>query len=167
MYQLSLFVSQLWPFRLSATCSKSPVDLLPSTGNMPALTISIRFMFRPVWGAHKNVDKLPLTVQRRRLHPARGRDDVAAHHYQAIVESSDDAILSKDLDGVILSWNRGAEQLFGFTPRETVGRPVTIMIPLDRLDEEPVILEKIHRGERIEHFETVRQRKDGSLVDIR
>jgi PAS domain S-box-containing protein len=53
-----------------------------------------------------------------------------------------------------------------FTPEEAVGRPVTIIIPLDRLDEEPAILEKIHRGERIEHFETVRQRKDGSLVDI-
>ena len=67
---------------------------------------------------------------------------------------------------MILSWNQGAERLFGFTPEEAVGRPVTIIIPLDRLDEEPAILEKIHRGERIEHFETVRQRKDGSLVDI-
>ena len=80
--------------------------------------------------------------------------------------SSDDAILSKDLDGLILSWNRGAERLFGFTSEEAVGRPVTIIIPVDRLDEEPSILEKIHRGERIEHFETVRQRKDGSFVDI-
>jgi PAS domain S-box-containing protein len=92
--------------------------------------------------------------------------DLAAHHYQAIIESSDDAILSKNLDGVILSWNRGAERLFGFTSEEAVGRPVTIIIPLDRQDEEPSILEKIHRGERIEHFETVRQRKDGSLIDI-
>ena len=80
--------------------------------------------------------------------------------------SSDDAILSKNLDGLILSWNRGAERLFGFTSEEAVGRPVTIIIPVDRLDEEPSILEKIHRGERIEHFETVRQRKDGSFVDI-
>jgi PAS domain S-box-containing protein len=96
---------------------------------------------------------------------AAGRD-LAAHHYRAIVESSDDAILSKDLEGQILSWNRGAERLFGFTAEEAVGRPVTIVIPLDRRDEEPKILEKIHRGERIEHFETVRQRKDGSLVDI-
>ena len=80
--------------------------------------------------------------------------------------SSDDAILSKDLDGLILSWNGGAERLFGFTSEEAVGRPVTIIIPADRLDEEPTILEKIHRGERIEHFETVRQRKNGSFVDI-
>jgi PAS domain S-box-containing protein len=96
---------------------------------------------------------------------ARG-PDLAAHHYRAIVESSDDAILSKNLDGVILSWNRGAERLFGFTSEEAVGRPVTIIIPVDRLDEEPSILKKIHRGERIEHFETVRQRKNGSFVDI-
>jgi PAS domain S-box-containing protein len=97
---------------------------------------------------------------------AGGREDLAAHHYQAIIESSDDAILSKDLAGLILSWNRGAERLFGFTAEEAVGKPVTIIIPVDRLDEEPSILEKIHRGERIEHFETVRQRKDGSFIDI-
>jgi PAS domain S-box-containing protein len=97
---------------------------------------------------------------------ARGQDELAAHHYRAIIESSDDAILSKDLDGVILSWNQGATRLFGFTADEAVGKPVTIIIPLDRLDEEPAILAKIHRGERIEHFETVRQRKDGSFIDI-
>ncbi len=96
--------------------------------------------------------------------PARG--DLAAHHYQAIIESSEDAIVSKDLDGVILSWNRGAERLFGFTSEEAVGRPITIIIPRDRLEEESAILAKIHSGERIEHFETIRQRKDGSLVDI-
>jgi PAS domain S-box-containing protein len=102
----------------------------------------------------------------RRPRPARPRPISRALHYQATIESSDDAILSKDLHGVILSWNQGAERLFGFTPEEAVGRPVMIIIPLDRLDEEPAIFEKIHRGERIEHFETVRQRKDGSLVDI-
>ena len=85
---------------------------------------------------------------------------------ERLSSSSDDAILSKNLDGLILSWNRGAERLFGFTAEEAIGRPVTIIIPLDRQDEEPSILDKIYRGERIEHFETVRQRKDGSLVDI-
>ena len=74
--------------------------------------------------------------------------------------------MSKNLDGVILSWNDGAERLFGFAAEEAVGKPVTIIIPLDRRDEEPAILDKIHRGERIHHFETVRQRKDGSLIDI-
>ena len=90
----------------------------------------------------------------------------AAQHYAAIIESSDDAILSKDLNGVILSWNQGAERLFGFTADEAVGRSVTIIIPPDRQDEEPVILAKIRAGDRIQHFETVRQRKDGTLVDI-
>jgi PAS domain S-box-containing protein len=98
--------------------------------------------------------------------PARGHEDLAPHHYRAIIESSEDAILSKDLNGVILSWNDSAERLFGFTAEEAVGKPITIIIPVDRLDEEPVILGKINRGERIEHFETVRQRKDGSLVNI-
>ena len=111
--------------------------------------------------ADQQLDK-PAPVRRRN----RARDDPAAHHYQAIVESSEDAIVSKDLDGVILSWNRGAERLFGFTSEEAVGRPITIIIPRDRLDEESAILAKIHCGERIEHFETIRQRKDGSLVDI-
>jgi PAS domain S-box-containing protein len=97
---------------------------------------------------------------------ARGHDDLAAYHYRAIIESSEDAILSKDLNGVILSWNDSAQRLFGFTAEEAIGKPITIIIPADRLDEEPVILQKITRGERIEHFETVRQRKDGSLVDI-
>jgi PAS domain S-box-containing protein len=101
-----------------------------------------------------------------RMRGAGGHESLAAQHYRAIVESSDDAILSKNLDGQILSWNRGAERLFGFSSEEAVGQPVTLIIPLDRRDEEPTILEKIHRGERIEHFETVRQRKDGSLVDI-
>jgi PAS domain S-box-containing protein len=71
-----------------------------------------------------------------------------------------------DLNGVITSWNRGAQRLFGYTSEETVGRSMTILIPADRHDEEPMILERVRRGERIEHYGTVRQRKDGSLVDI-
>ena len=100
----------------------------------------------------KRADRPPRSKRRRvtarPVRPARGCDDVAANHNQPVSSSSDDAILSKDLDGVILSWNRGAERLFGL-PAEAVSRPVTIIIPLDRLDEEPAILgEKIHRGER-------------------
>ena len=94
------------------------------------------------------------------------RRDLAAH-CQAIVESSEDAILSKDLKGVILSWNESAERLFGFTAGEAVGKPVSIIIPPDRIAEEFVILDKIHKGERIEQFETIRQRKDGSLSTFR
>ena len=89
-----------------------------------------------------------------------------AQRLAAIVESSDDAIISKDLNGVIQTWNRGAERVFGYTAEEAVGKPVTILIPPDRIDEEPGILARIRRGERIDHYETVRRRKDGSLIDI-
>ena len=83
----------------------------------------------------------------------------------AIVQWSDDAIISKDLNGVITSWNRGAERLFGYTAEEAIGRPVTMLIPPERTDEEPSILERIRRGEPIDHYETVRRRKDGTLLD--
>ena len=79
-----------------------------------------------------------------------------AQRLAAIVESSDDAIISKDLNGVIQTWNRGAERAFGYTAEEAVGKPVTILIPPDRIDEEPGILARIRRGERIDHYETVR-----------
>src|SRR6516164_10880844 len=84
----------------------------------------------------------------------------------SIVESSDDAIISKTLDAIITSWNKGAERMFGYTAEEAVGQSVTILIPPDRQHEERTILERIGRGERIEHYETVRQRKDGSLIAI-
>lgn len=84
----------------------------------------------------------------------------------AIVESCDDAIISKDLNGVIQTWNRGAERLFGYEPEQVIGKPITILIPEDRQHEEPAILERIRRGERVEHYETVRQRKDGSPLEI-
>ena len=92
--------------------------------------------------------------------------EAANARLSAIVQSSEDAILSKDLDGIITSWNQGAERIFGYTSDETIGKPITILIPADRADEEPAILERVRRGERIDHFETVRRRKDGSLVDI-
>jgi PAS domain S-box-containing protein len=84
----------------------------------------------------------------------------------AIVESSDDAIVSKTLEGVILSWNAGAERLFGYAPHEAIGRPITLIIPPDRQDEEHEILARIGRGERVDHFETVRVSKHGRRVDI-
>ena len=74
----------------------------------------------------------------------------------AIVESSDDAILSKDLNGVIMTWNRGAQLLFGYTAEEAVGRSVTILIPTDRHDEEPMILDRIRLGQSVDHYETIR-----------
>jgi len=93
-------------------------------------------------------------------------NDRAAQLLQAIVDSSDDAIISKDLDGVITSWNKGAEKMFGYSADEAVGQPITILIPFDRLNEEPQILARIRSGERVEHFETVRRRKDGTNLEI-
>ena len=84
----------------------------------------------------------------------------------AIVEASDDAIVSKNLDGIIQSWNGGAERLFGYTQEEAIGRSIELIIPSHLLDEERTIIERIRRGERIEHFETVRRAKDGSMIDI-
>ncbi|MCC6909074.1 MAG: PAS domain S-box protein [Phycisphaerales bacterium] len=84
----------------------------------------------------------------------------------AIVECSDDAIISEDLNGNITTWNKGAERLFGFTVEEAVGKPITMLIPEDRLCEEPNILGRIRRGESIDHYETVRRRKDGTQVNI-
>jgi PAS domain S-box-containing protein len=83
----------------------------------------------------------------------------------SILESSD-AIIGKDLNGIITSWNKGAESIFGYSAEEAIGKPLTILIPPDRHDEEPFILERVRRGEKIDHYETVRQRKEGSLVDI-
>lgn len=84
----------------------------------------------------------------------------------SIVESSNDAIISKDLNGIITSWNQGAERIFGYKPSEAIGRPITMLIPPDHVKEEDYILGRIRSGERIEHFETVRRRKDGVDLDI-
>jgi PAS domain S-box-containing protein len=87
-------------------------------------------------------------------------------HFAAIIQSSDDAIISKDLDGIITSWNDGARQMFGYTAEEVIGKPILILFPPDHVDEEPEILSRIRSGKRIDHYETVRQRKDGSRIEI-
>src|SRR5687767_7873282 len=84
----------------------------------------------------------------------------------AIVASSDDAIISKNLEGIIVTWNEGATRIFGYTPEEVIGKSITILIPAERLEEEPAILARLRQGQRVDHFQTVRVRKDGSLVDI-
>jgi PAS domain S-box-containing protein len=97
----------------------------------------------------------------------RKRTEQILQQLAAIVESSDDSIVSTDVNGVIVSWNKGAERLFGYSADEIIGKSITTLIPPDRQNEEPrIILERIRRGERIEHYETVRRRKDGTLVDI-
>lgn len=96
----------------------------------------------------------------------RVRAQKASQQLISIVTSSHDAIVSKNLDGIVTTWNRGAERLFEYTAEEMIGKSITTIIPPDRLDEEPEILRRIRNGELVDHFETVRRRKDGSLVDI-
>jgi PAS domain S-box-containing protein len=84
----------------------------------------------------------------------------------SIVESSNDSIITENLEGIISSWNKSAERLFGYTVEEVIGKPIKILIPPERRDEEPTILARVRRGERIDVYETVRQHKDGSLIDI-
>ncbi|HEX4608671.1 MAG TPA: PAS domain S-box protein, partial [Urbifossiella sp.] len=98
-------------------------------------------------------------TERKRAEESRAR-------LAAIIESSDDAIIGKTLDGVIRFWNAGAERVFGYSAAEAVGRPITLIIPPDRLDEEREIIERVRRGKRIDHFETVRRTRDGRPVDI-
>ena len=96
----------------------------------------------------------------------RKRGEQATRLLAAVVESSHDAIVSKDLDGIITSWNKGAERLFGYAAEEAVGQNIALIIPPDRHDEERAIVERLTRGERVDHFETVRMRKDGRLLDV-
>ena len=94
---------------------------------------------------------------------ARKGDDASRLRLAAIVDSSDDAIISKTLEGIITSWNPGAERMFGYAAHEAMGRPMLMLFPPDRVNEEEEILARIRRGERMEHFETVRVRKDWQL----
>jgi PAS domain S-box-containing protein len=96
----------------------------------------------------------------------RRRTDLARAHLAAIVESSDDAIVSKTLQSVILSWNKGAERLFGYTADEAIGQSITMLIPTERLAEEEHILDRVSRGDHVAHFETVRVGKDGRRIDV-
>jgi PAS domain S-box-containing protein len=96
----------------------------------------------------------------------RPSDETRQAFLAAIVESSEDAIVGKDLDGIITSWNPAAEQLYGYTAEEAIGRPISILIPPSRPDELPAIMDRLRRGERIQHFETTRIRKDGSTLEV-
>jgi PAS domain S-box-containing protein/excisionase family DNA binding protein len=96
----------------------------------------------------------------------RERVEMAALRLAAIVESSDDAIIGKSLEGIIMDWNRGAEQLYGYTAAEVIGRPISLLIPLDRPDELPSIMERLKRGERIDHYETERVTKQGKRISV-
>src|SRR5438552_3590642 len=91
---------------------------------------------------------------------------LAQSRLAAIVESADDAIISKTLDGIVTTWNEGAEKLFGYTADEIIGKSVTMLFPPDLANEEILILERLRRGERIDHYETQRLRKGGRAVDV-
>ena len=111
-------------------------------------------------------DEAPVFTAYLRDVTERKRAEEASRHLAAIVESSDDAIVSKDLNGIIVSWNAGAERLFGYSAEEIIGKPIQILIPPERYNEEPAILERVRRGEYVEHYETVRRRKDGKLINV-
>jgi PAS domain S-box-containing protein len=96
----------------------------------------------------------------------RKRSEEAALQLAAIIESSDDAIVSKDLDGIVTSWNGGAERLFGYMAEEIIGKPIMLLVPPDQKKEEEAIMESIRRGQRVDHYQTVRRRKHGGLIDI-
>jgi PAS domain S-box-containing protein len=126
------------------------------------------------WQLSALTDQAAIALRNARLYElesaevARVRDatQIALLRLAAIVESSDDVIISKDLNGIIKTWNQGAERILGYTAAEAIGQPITILIPTERHAEEVEILGRIRRGQRIEHFETVRRRKDGSLIDV-
>jgi PAS domain S-box-containing protein len=107
-----------------------------------------------------------IAIERKLSDAALRASEEASRRLAAIVESSDDAIISKDLNGIIQSWNHGAERLFGYQASEVIGKPVTILIPEEHRDEEPGILERIRRGESVDHYECVRRRKDGNRLEI-
>src|SRR5579871_819423 len=104
--------------------------------------------------------------------PAPGRLDAGHSDFESsarlatIVESSDDAIICKNLDGIVITWNRSAERLFGYRAAEIIGKSIVLIIPRDRLMEEKLILQRLRRGERIDHYETIRQSKDGRLLNV-
>src|SRR5581483_2053680 len=128
------------------------------------------FIYQPVKAATGEVEGILVHVvdvtEQVLARQEREKRERASSLLAAIVDSSDDAIISKNLDGIITSWNKSAERLLGYSASEAIGKSITLIIPPDRLDEEVQIISRLRRGERIDHFETVRQRKDGSMVDL-
>src|ERR1700756_3141691 len=109
---------------------------------------------------------LGIALKPREIEAALRESEQRLRWLASIIDYSDDAIVSKNLDGIIRSWNSGAERIFGYTASDAVGQPITLVIPQDRQSEEREILTRIRRGERIDHFETVRQHKHGSLIVV-
>ena len=134
--------------------------------NTPVHSEVIWNAFPGAWfEAHVYPSQSGLSVYLREI-TERKHGEASRRLLASIVESSDDAIVSKDLNGIINSWNRGAEELFGYTAEEVIGKSITILIPEGRHDEEPAILARIRSGRAVDHYETIRRRKDGTLMDI-
>jgi PAS domain S-box-containing protein len=121
------------------------------------------YIFSPVLADDGSVE---IVAGSTRVITERRKAEEDARQLAAIVKSSDDAIISKNLDGVIVSWNEGAERLFGYKAHEAIGNPVTMLIPPEHHDEEPAILQRIRNAEQIDHYETIRRRKDGELIAV-
>src|ERR1041385_1155030 len=113
-----------------------------------------------------------LKVLRRRVQELEAKEagwaqaEDSALRLAAIVKSAEDAIISKTITGIVLTWNPGAERLYGYSAEDMLGQDITILLPPDRANEETFILERIGRGERVNHFDTVRRRKDGRLINV-
>ncbi|HEV2440098.1 MAG TPA: SpoIIE family protein phosphatase [bacterium] len=151
----------LWTALLATVASW--LYLLPPTDSWPAVegTLPILALFAiTAFGAAEGFARARESERRRR------GVEFATAHLAAIVESSDDAIFSKSMDAVILSWNLGAERLYGYTPAEAVGRPVAMLAPPEHPNEIPTLMARLRKGETITRFDTVRVRKDGSRVDV-
>ena len=143
--------------RVNATGTRQACELLLL--NLATPTVNVRLeATRSLDGREFRLAMLDITAHKLA--------ESASIRLAAIVESSDDAIIGKDLNSIITSWNKGAERIFGYTAAEMVGASILKLIPADRRDEENLILGKIRRGECVEHFETLRQTKDGRLIDV-
>jgi PAS domain S-box-containing protein len=145
-----------------------PGDVVPNGGELKLIDcggreIPIDLRTAPLQNEEASVRGMVYTLRDR---TERERADEARQRMAALVESADDAIIIKDLDGVIRSWNAGAQRLLNYRAEEIVGQPITQLLPDDRKDEETLFLTKIRKGEPVSHFETVRRRKNGSLVDV-
>jgi PAS domain S-box-containing protein len=150
---------RIWPpaFRLNDSCRSTCVIFRWLQGHQrpPARRLTCR---KPPDSRHSKVGELPAL---------RLKADKAVGLLASIVDSSEDAIISKTLEGVITSWNAGAERLFGYTAKEAIGKNISMIIPVDRHDEETSILGRLRQGEKIEHFDTIRLRKDGATLQSR
>jgi PAS domain S-box-containing protein len=140
------------------TLERYPAQMLGKDGSIRDVLINSSVYFAEGKFIHTRCFTRDVTEQLR--------VDKALQRFAAIVQSTDDAVIAKDLNGAITNWNPGAEKLYGYKAEEVIGKPVSILIPSDRPDEEPAILAKLRRGERIDHYETIRIAKDGTRIDV-